>query len=69
MALPVLGQYRVDDGMINECGAVSGARIGRRNRNIRRKPAPVSLCPVQIPHDLTSDRTLAAAVGSRQLTA
>jgi hypothetical protein len=33
-----------------------------------RKPAPVPLCP-QIPHDLTWDRTRAAAMGSRRLTA
>jgi hypothetical protein len=47
--------------MINdECGAVGGMRIGRRNRSTRRKPAPVSLCPPQIPHDLTR----AAAVGN-----
>jgi hypothetical protein len=30
---------------------------------------PVPLCPPQIPHDLTWDWTLAAAVGSRRLTA
>jgi hypothetical protein len=34
----------------------------------RRKPAPVSLCPPQIPHDLTWARIRAAAVGSRRLT-
>jgi hypothetical protein len=39
------------------------------NRSTRRKPAPVSLCPPQIPHDLTWGRTWAAAVGSRGLTA
>jgi hypothetical protein len=44
-------------------------RIGRGNRSTRRKPAPVSFCPPQIPHQLTRDRTRAAAVGSRRLTA
>jgi hypothetical protein len=44
-------------------------RIGRGNRSTRRKPAPVPLCPPQIPHDLTWDRTQAAAVGSQRLTA
>jgi hypothetical protein len=44
-------------------------RISRGNRSTRRKPAPVQLCPPQIPHDLTRARTRAAAVGSRQLTA
>jgi hypothetical protein len=48
------------------CGAVGGMRIGRGNRSTRSKPAPV---PPQIPHDLTWDRTRAAAVGSRQLNA
>jgi hypothetical protein len=48
--------------------AVGRMRIGRGNRSTRRKPAPVSLCPPQIPHDLTWDRTRAAAVGSRRLT-
>jgi hypothetical protein len=56
--------------MIDECEAVGGMRIGKGNRSIRRKPAPVPLCPPQISHDLTWDRTrAAAAVGSRRLTA
>jgi hypothetical protein len=55
-----------DDG---DCGAVSGMKIGRRNRSTRRKPASVPLCSPQIPHDLTWARTWAATVGSRQLTA
>jgi hypothetical protein len=46
-----------------------GMRIGRGNRSSRRKPVLVPLCPPQIPHDLTRDRTQAAAVGSRRLTA
>jgi hypothetical protein len=53
----------------DECGAVGGMRIGRGNRSTRRKPAPVPLCPPQIPHHLTWARTRAAAVGSRRLTA
>jgi hypothetical protein len=53
----------------DECGAFSGMRTGRRNRSTRRKPAPMPLCPPQIPHDLVWDRTRAAAVGSRRLTA
>jgi hypothetical protein len=35
----------------------------------RRKPAPVPLCPPQIPPDLPWTRTRAASVGSRRLTA
>jgi hypothetical protein len=38
--------------IIDECGAFSGMRIGRGNRNTWRKPAPVPRCPPQIPHDL-----------------
>jgi hypothetical protein len=33
------------------------------------KPVPLPLCPPQIPHGLTRDRTRASAVGGRQLTA
>jgi hypothetical protein len=50
-------------------GAVGGMRIGRGIRSTRRKPAPVPLCPPKIPHDLTWDRTRAAAVGSQRLPA
>jgi hypothetical protein len=52
----------------DECGAVGGMRIGNRNRSTRRKSTPVLLCLQQIPHNLTWDRTLSAAVGSRRLT-
>jgi hypothetical protein len=51
------------------CGAIGGMNIGRGNRSTPRKPAPVPLCPLQIPHDLTWARTRAAAVGSQRLTA
>jgi hypothetical protein len=53
----------------DDYGAVGGMRIDRGNRSTRRKPASVPLCPPQIPHDLTWDRTQAAAVGSQRLTA
>jgi hypothetical protein len=53
----------------DECGAVGGMRIGRGNRSTRRKPAPVPLCPPQIPHVLNRARTWAAAMGSWRLTA
>jgi hypothetical protein len=45
----------------DDCGAVGGMRIGRGNRSTQRKPAPVPICPPQIPHDLT----WVAVVGSR----
>jgi hypothetical protein len=56
----------IDD---DECGAVGGMRIDRGNGSTRRKPTTVTLCPPQIPHDLTWARTRADAVGSRRLTA
>jgi hypothetical protein len=53
------GDY--DDGEI-------GGMIGRGTRSTRRKPAPVPLCPPQIPH-ATRTRTRAVAVGSQGLAA
>jgi hypothetical protein len=67
---PLFGQLyqprTIDD---YDCGAIDGMRICRGNRSTRIKPAPVPLCPPQIPHDLTRARTRVAAVGSRRLTA
>jgi hypothetical protein len=40
----------------------------RRNRSSRRKPAPVLLCPPQVPHDLNGARTRATKVGSQRIT-
>jgi hypothetical protein len=40
----------IDDD--DDCAATGGMRIGRGNRSTPRKPALVSLCPSQIPHDL-----------------
>jgi hypothetical protein len=63
----LLYQPRMID--VDDYGAVGGMRIGRGNRRTRRKPAPVPLCPPQIPHDLTWDRIRAAVVGNQRLTA
>jgi hypothetical protein len=52
-----------------DCGEIDGIKIGGENRSTRRKPAPMPLCRPQIQHDLTWDRTRAAAVGSRPLIA
>jgi hypothetical protein len=41
--------------MINEYGAVGGARIVRGDRSTRRKYAPVPLCPPQISYGLGSN--------------
>jgi hypothetical protein len=46
-----------------------GGMNGRGNRSTRRKPAPVPLCPPQIPLDQSRDWTRAAAVRSQRLTA
>jgi hypothetical protein len=59
--VPAPGDY--DDG---EFG---GMKIGRGNRSTWRKPAPVPLCPPQIPLDQTRVWTRAAAVGSQRLIA
>jgi hypothetical protein len=40
----------IDDG---DCRATGGMKIGRGNRSTWRKPAPVPLYSLQIPHDLT----------------
>jgi hypothetical protein len=49
----------IDD---DDYGAVGGMRIGRGNRSTRRKPAPVPLCPPQMPHDLTWDYLIPSAL-------
>jgi hypothetical protein len=59
--VPASGDY--DDGEID------GMKIGRGNRSTRRKPAPATLCPPQIPLDQSRVCTRAAAVGSQGLTA
>jgi hypothetical protein len=57
----LLYQPRMIDDL---CGTDGGKRTGRENRSCRRKPAPVPLCPPQIPYDLIWARNRAAAVGS-----
>jgi hypothetical protein len=42
-------------------GEIGGMKIGRGNRCTGRKPAPVPLCPPQIPHNQTRARTRAVA--------
>jgi hypothetical protein len=62
----LLYQHRMID---DECGVVGGMRIERGNRSTRRKHAAVQLCTPRIPNDLIRARILAAAAGSRRLTA
>jgi hypothetical protein len=57
---------KIDGG---DYGVTGGMTIGTGNLNTRRKTTPVPLCSPQIPRDLIRARTLAAAVGSRRLTA
>jgi hypothetical protein len=65
---PLIGLLYQPRMIDDECGAVSGMRIGRGNRSTRRKTAPVPLCPPQIPHGLTLAQIRAAAVGNRPLS-
>jgi hypothetical protein len=66
---PLFGLLYQPQMIHDECGAIDGMRIGRGDRSTQRKPAPVPLCPPQIPHDLTWARTRVAAVGNQRLTA
>jgi hypothetical protein len=34
-----------------DCGEIGGMKIDKKNQSTRRTPAPVPLCPSQIPHD------------------
>jgi hypothetical protein len=43
----------------DDCGAIAGM-LGKGNGSTRKKPAPVPLCPPQIPQGLNRARTLAA---------
>jgi hypothetical protein len=54
--LSVSRLYFVDDGMINGCRALSGIRMGRRNRSTQRKSGSVALCPHQIQQGANWDR-------------
>ena len=44
-------------------------KLTRETEVLGEKPVPVPLCPPQIPHGPTRDRTLASAAGGRRLTA
>jgi hypothetical protein len=63
---PLIGQL-CQPRVIMMMGKIGGM-ISRGNRNTRRKPAPVPLCPPQTPHAART-RTRAAAVGCQRLTA
>jgi hypothetical protein len=44
-------------------------KLTGENRQLGEKPVPLPLCPPQISHGLTRDRTRAFAVRGRRLTA
>jgi hypothetical protein len=48
----------VQSRIINEYVVYGGMRMGRGSRSIRRKPAPMPLCPPQFPNDLGSNSGL-----------
>jgi hypothetical protein len=50
----------------DEYGAV-GVIIGREIQSTQIKPAPVALCPPQIPHGLTRAQTWVTMVGSQAI--
>jgi hypothetical protein len=62
----LLYQSRLIDD--DECEGVGGMRTGRETE-VQGQTATVPHRPSQIPHKPTWDQTLAAVVGSRQLTA
>jgi hypothetical protein len=47
----------------DECAVLGGMRIGRGNRNTRRKRVPMTLCAPQIPYDLNWNATRARRGG------
>jgi hypothetical protein len=61
--LSVSGLYSAQERVINERGADDNG-----NRNIRRKPTPVLLCPPTLLFDLAWHQNRAVAVGSRLVT-
>jgi hypothetical protein len=68
---PLIGLFyhprMMDDDDGDECGAVGGMIIGRGNRSILRKPAPMPHCLPQTLHILKGHRTQVALVESRQI--
>jgi hypothetical protein len=46
-----------------------GGTIGRGNQSILKNPAPVSLRPLQIPHDMPGAQTRAIKLGIQRLAA
>jgi hypothetical protein len=60
-----VGSHSFNSMMSNEYVLVSGMRIGREIEVLGENLHLAPLCPKQIPHDLTRDRTRAVSVGSR----
>jgi hypothetical protein len=51
----------------DECGSVGGI-IGKGNRSIRRKPAPVPICPTEMSYELNLVQTRAPRRGGKPAT-
>jgi hypothetical protein len=49
--------------IIDSYGAVGGIRMRKGNPSTWRKPAPLTICPLQIPYYLIWDGTQAAMMG------
>jgi hypothetical protein len=60
--------HRFNKGMINECGTVDGMQIGRLKLSTRIKLAPETICPSQIPNDLSWNRARAALLEAGEST-
>jgi hypothetical protein len=54
----VLFIFSVDDRIMNEYRAFLGMRIGKGNWSTPRKPAPVPLCPPQIPYGFFNSKRI-----------
>jgi hypothetical protein len=63
---PILQPWMID---VDDFGAVSGVHEARSTGSTPSKPAPLPLCPPQIPHDLTQTRTRSNSVGTWRSTA
>jgi hypothetical protein len=68
MAHPSLSSYCAGPGRCISMQYFRRMTIGRGNLCTLKEPAPLPICPPQIPHHLTCDRTQFVTVGIQQLT-
>jgi hypothetical protein len=55
MTLSISKHRGIHDVLIREYGEISGMKTGRGNRSTRRKPAPLPLCSLQFPFEITAN--------------